>query len=83
MKDDRERQKHRQREKQASQREPHAWQDPQTPGSWPEPKTDAQPPSHPGAPNVTFLKQDILSEIWGEKEEVNVASFAIMIHFLL
>ena len=28
---------------------------PGTPGSWPEPKADAQPLSHPGAPNYCVL----------------------------
>ena len=30
--------------------------DPRTPGSHPEPKADAQPLSHPGVPNILFLK---------------------------
>ena len=41
----------RQREKQAPCREPYAGLDPRTPGSHPEPKADAQPLSHPGAPD--------------------------------
>ena len=45
-----ERQRHRQREKQAPCREPDAGLNPRTPGSRPEPKADAQPLSHPGAP---------------------------------
>ena len=45
--------RHRQREKQASCREPDAELDPRTPGSWPEPK--AQSLSHPGAPGHTVL----------------------------
>ena len=47
---DKERQKHRQREKQASCGEPDAGLDPRTPGSCLKPKADAQPPSHPGVP---------------------------------
>ena len=47
---DREKQRHRQREKQAPHRKPDAGLNPRTPGSRPEPKADAQPLSHPGAP---------------------------------
>ena len=51
-----ERQRHRQREKQAPCREPDAGLDPRTPGSGPELKADAQPLSHPGAPeNNPFI----------------------------
>ena len=49
-----ERQRHRQREKQASCREPDVGLDPGTPGSWPEPKADTQPLSHPGVPNLVL-----------------------------
>ena len=45
----REKQRHRQREKQAPCREPYGGLDPSIPGSWPEPKADAQPLSHPDA----------------------------------
>ena len=48
----RERRRHRQREKQAPCREPDAELDPRTPGSRSEPKADAQPLSHPGAPDL-------------------------------
>ena len=48
----RERQRHGQREKQAPCGEPHVGLDPRTPGSGPEPKADAQPLSHPGAPET-------------------------------
>ena len=47
-----ERQRHRQREKQASFREPDADLDSRTPGSQPELKADAQPLSHPGDPDI-------------------------------
>ena len=47
---DTQRQRHRQREKKAP------CGDPRTPGSGPEPKADAQPLSHPGAPE-NFLKR--------------------------
>ena len=47
----RERQRHRQREKQAPCGEPDAGLDPRTMESRPEPKADAQPLSHPGTPN--------------------------------
>ena len=45
---DTERQRHRQKEKQAPCGEPDAGLDPRTPGSRPEQKVDAQPLSHPG-----------------------------------
>ena len=45
---EREKQRHRQREKQAPCREPDVGLDPGTPGSCSEPKPDAQPLSHPG-----------------------------------
>ena len=45
---ERERQSHRQRERQASLREPDVGLNPRTPGSQPEPMVDAQPLSHPG-----------------------------------
>ena len=48
-----ERQRHRQREKQAPCGDPNAGLDPRTPGSCPEPKVDAQL-SHPGAPAALF-----------------------------
>ena len=47
---DRERWRHRQREKQALCREPHVGFDPRTQGSWPESKADAQPLSPSGIP---------------------------------
>ena len=45
---DRERQTHRQREKQAPNGEPDVGLNPKTPGSQPEPKADAQPLSYLG-----------------------------------
>ena len=50
----RERQKHRQREKQAPYRDPDVGLDPRTPGSPPEPKADAQLLSHPGILYAVF-----------------------------
>ena len=50
-----ERQRHKQREKQAPSGEPDAGVDPRTPGSGPELKANAQPLSHPGAPVIIFL----------------------------
>ena len=47
---DTERQRHRQREKQAPCRELDAGLDPRAPRSCPEPKADTPPLSHPGAP---------------------------------
>ena len=51
---ERERQRHRQREMQVLHQESDAELDPRTPGSHPEPKADAQPLSHPGAPETGF-----------------------------
>ena len=50
----RERQRHRQREKQAPCREPDAGLDPRTPGSRPGPKAGAQPLGHPDVPEKMF-----------------------------
>ena len=52
---EKERQSHRQREKQAPCREPNIGLDPRTLGSQSEPKADAQPLSHPGTPSSSFL----------------------------
>ena len=49
---DREKERPRQREKQAPYGEPNAGLDPRTLGSFPEPKADAQPLSPPGAPDL-------------------------------
>ena len=48
---ERERRRHKQREKQAPCDEPDAGLDSRSTGSRPEPKADAQPLSHPGALN--------------------------------
>ena len=53
---ERERQRHRQREKQAPCGEPNAGLNPRTPGSQPEPKADVQPPSHAGVPGILLLR---------------------------
>ena len=55
-----ERQRHRQREKQAPCREPDVGLDPGTPRSGPGPKAGAKPLSHPGIPCFS----DILKVIW-------------------
>ena len=47
--------RYRQREKQVPCRDPDAGLDPRTPGSRRESKTDTQPLSHPGIPNVIIL----------------------------
>ena len=52
-----ERQRHRQREKQALCREPDVALDPGTPRSCPEPKADAQPLSHPGVPEASDFER--------------------------
>ena len=54
----RERQRHRQREKQAPCREPYVGLDPRTLGSHPEPKAAAQPLSHPAVLNRTLKPQN-------------------------
>ena len=59
---DTERQRHRQKEKQAPCGEPDAGLDSGTPGSCSEPKADAQPLSHPDAPHTQVLKSLNLSE---------------------
>ena len=51
----RERQRHRQREKQVPCKEPSTGLDPGTPGSRPEPKTDAQPLSHSDVPGIMII----------------------------
>ena len=51
---DTERQRRRQREKQAPRGELDAGLDLRTPGSHPELKAGAQPTSHPSAPKYTF-----------------------------
>ena len=58
---ERERQRHRQREKQAPCGEPDVGLDPRTLGSRPEPKADAQPLSHPGAPEWLILSPVMVS----------------------
>ena len=47
---EKERWRHKQREKQAPCREPNAELDPRSPGSHPGPKAGAKPLSHPGIP---------------------------------
>ena len=56
---DTERQRHRQREKQAFYGEPDMGLDPGTPGSQPEPKADAQPMKHPGVPSQKFTLKNL------------------------
>ena len=51
---EKERQRHRQREKQAPCGKPNVELDPRTPGSCPEPHADAQSLRYPGAPNFSF-----------------------------
>ena len=53
---ERERQRHRQGEKQAPCREPDMGLYPGIPGSCSEPKADTQPLSHPGIPRRTFFR---------------------------
>ena len=49
------RERERQREKQAPRKEPDMGLDPKTTGSHPEPKADTQPLRHPGVPAIDFL----------------------------
>ena len=51
----RDRERERQRAKQAPCRMPDAELDPETPGSHPEPKADTQPLSQPGVPHLVSL----------------------------
>ena len=55
---DRERQTHRQREKQAPCWEPEAGLDPGTPGLSPGPKAGAKPLRHPGIPQLVCLTDE-------------------------
>ena len=50
-----EKQRNRQREKQAPRREPNVELDPRTLGSCPEPKADAQPLCHPNVQCLVFF----------------------------
>ena len=52
------RQRHRQKEKQAPYGEPDAGLDLRTPGSCPEPKADAQPLSHSGILRINSLMEE-------------------------
>ena len=55
---DRERQRHRQREKQAPHREPDMGLHPGSLGSLPGPKADAKPLSHPGVSHTEDSKYE-------------------------
>ena len=57
-----ERQRHRQKEKQAPCREPDVGLDPRTAGSHPELKADTQLLSHPGVPPPSFKNTDQTSQ---------------------
>ena len=58
---DTERQRHRQRERQALCEEPDVGLDPRTPRSCPEPKADTQPLRHPGVSrNSLYLQKCIV-----------------------
>ena len=54
MRDNRDRQRHRQREKQAPCREPDVGFDPGFPGSHLGTESEAKPLSHPGCPHLSF-----------------------------
>ena len=74
-----EKQRHRQREKQASCREPNGGLDPRTPGSRPEPMADAQPLSHPGAQNTNFMHK-VHSSKWRWRKDSPVLEFSLILH---
>ena len=63
----RERQKNRQREKQAPHGEPDLGLNPRTPGSRPDPKADTQPLSHPEVPKNTIKKNRLFKNIYMNK----------------
>ena len=63
----RERQRHRQREKQAPCWEADAGLDPRTPGSRPRPKAGAKPLSHPGIPADFILKNYLYLFLYFER----------------
>ena len=70
----RDRQRHRQRDKQAPCREPDVGLNPGTPGSLPEPKADAQQLSHPGVPvSANFISKDYMLSVEGEGQLPNGA----------
>ena len=56
---DTERQRHRQKKKQAPCRKPEVGLDPRTPGSHPGPKAGTKPLSHPGIPHTIQFKTEI------------------------
>ena len=61
-----ERQRHRQREKQAPCREPDVGLDSRTPGSRPGLKAGTKPLSHPGILLISFEQNEIRSLTWEE-----------------
>ena len=77
MKNATERQRHRQREKQASHREPNVGLDPGTAGSHPEPKVDAQPLSYSRVPYWNFLKLHIMWYNTTRRWTVMLESYAL------
>ena len=62
---EKERQRHRQREKQAPCREPDVGLNPRTWGSHPEQKADTQPLSHPEVSNLSFVMLSKKYLSWG------------------
>ena len=60
---ERERRRHRQKEKQAPCRKPDVGLNPGTPGSRPGPKADTKPLSHPGIPEQNFYIQKVWVQI--------------------
>ena len=66
---DRERQRHRLREKQAGFREPDAELDPRTPGSCPGLKAGIKPLSHPGIPGGDLFEQTFELRLEGQRRD--------------
>ena len=74
---ERERQTHRQREKQVPCRKPDAGLNPGTPGSHPEPQADAKPLSHPGTPKTEHIKD--LEYLKKTKLKLSVMKFLLIL----
>ena len=64
-----ERQRHRQREKQAPHRKSDSELNPRTPGSQPESKADAQPLSHPGVTDRVLQRYSSYIYVQGSRVE--------------
>ena len=70
-----ERQRHRQREKQAPCREPDVGLDPRSPGSGPGLKADTKPLSHRGCPMIFFSKHHLKQYANASPKHKNISYF--------